>query len=252
VVIGKDFYLDFDITKSVKRGEKILIEDGLIELCIDKVESKKIFCTVVVGGLIQSHKGINLPMSRIKFSVLTEKDKQDLLFGLNLGLDFIAISFVRNRKDILDIKKIIKTNLPKNFIEPKVVAKIEKPEAVKNFNSILKVVDWVMVARGDLGVEVPDFKVPIIQKTIIAKCLKVNKPVIVATQMLDSMIRNPHPTRAEVSDVANAVLDGATCVMLSGESAFGKYPIESVSNMAEIIQYTEKSKLFKDKNFGNV
>lgn len=245
LVIGRDFNLDFDISKSVKHGERILIEDGLIELFIEKVEGRQIFCNVITGGKIQSHKGINLPMSRVKFAILTEKDICDLKFGLTLGLDFVAVSFVRNRKDILNIKKLISENLSKGFAEPKVIAKIEKPEAVKNFDSILKVVDWIMVARGDLGVEMSDFEVPIIQKTIVLKCLKVKKPVIVATQMLDSMIRNPRPTRAEVSDVANAVLDGATCVMLSGESAFGKYPVEAVLHMNQIINYTENSKIYQ-------
>ncbi len=241
VTIGKDFSMDFDISTSVKAGDRILIEDGLLELVVSKVSGKEIACKVVNGGMVQSHKGINIPDSVTTFPVMTEKDKRDLKFGLENDVDFVALSFVRNRADIDNIKSMIEKWLPKGKIAPLVIAKIEKPEAVANFDEILEATDAVMVARGDLGVEIPDYKVPIIQKDIIAKCNMAGKPVIVATQMLDSMIRNPRPTRAEVADIANAVIDGTDCVMLSGESAFGKYPLESVAEMSAIISDVEES-----------
>ncbi|MDQ3018493.1 MAG: pyruvate kinase [bacterium] len=249
VVIGEDFTLDFDITSSVKAKESVLIEDGLIELLITKVNPSKpgkphtgkIYCTVIAPGTVRSHKGINLPHSRITFPILTNKDIQDLKFGLQSDVDYVALSFVRNVDDILNIKKLIKKYNPKGKEEPKVIAKIERAEAVENFDSILREVDAVMVARGDLGVEMDDSQVPLIQKDLISKCAQAGKPVIVATQMLDSMIRNPRPTRAEVSDVANAVIDRADAVMLSGESAYGNYPVQAVSEMNRIIEATEAS-----------
>ena len=241
ITIGKEFSLDFDISESVKVGERILIEDGLLELQVTKIIGKDIECKVVNGGLVQSHKGINIPDSAIKFPIITKKDLRDLKFGLENDVDYVAISFVRSQDDILNLKKLIAKYNPVKNEEPLVIAKIEKPEAIRNFDEILVATDAVMVARGDLGVELADREVPILQKDIIAKCLKAGKPVIVATQMLDSMIRNPRPTRAEVSDVANAVIDGADCVMLSGESAFGKYPINAVKEMNSIIETAEKS-----------
>jgi pyruvate kinase len=245
IVIGKDFPLDFDISDSVKSGDRILIEDGLLELQVSKIIGKDIQCKVINGGLVQSHKGINIPDSSVKFPIITKKDERDLKFGLENDVDYVAISFVRGKEDILNLKKLIaKYNPAKNEV-PLVIAKIEKPEAIRNFDDILAVTDAVMVARGDLGVELADREVPILQKDIIAKCLKAGKPVIVATQMLDSMIRNPRPTRAEVSDVANAVIDGADCVMLSGESAFGKYPINAVKEMNNIIVTAEQSSYAK-------
>lgn len=241
VIIGQDFSLDLDVMKSIRPKQRILIEDGLIELEVEKIVKGKIHCVALSPGKIQSHKGVNLPRTKLKIPILTDKDISDLKFGLEHDVDFVALSFVRNAKDVQNLRDLIHKFNPKELDEPLIIAKIEKPEAVNNFDSILKVTDAVMVARGDLGVEMPENQVPIIQKQIIQKCLKSSKPVIVATQMLDSMIRNPRPTRAEVSDVANAVIDQADCVMLSGETAFGKFPVKAVAEMARIIQTTEKS-----------
>lgn len=239
--------LDFDISVSVKPQQRILIEDGLIELVAIKVKAGTpgnpglIECQVVNGGEIRSHKGVNLPDSVITFPIFTKKDIADLQFGLKNDVDYVALSFVRSKADIIHINKLIDKYLPKGFARPKVIAKIELGVAVDNFDGILEETDAVMVARGDLGVEVPDVRVPLIQKMLIAKSNAAGKPVIVATQLLDSMIRNPRPTRAEVSDVANAVIDRADAVMLSGESATGNYPIEAVSEMCRIIETTENS-----------
>jgi pyruvate kinase len=241
VVIGKDFKLDLDVMKSIRPNQRILIEDGLIELEVKKVVRGKIHCTALSPGKIQSNKGVNLPRTKLHIPILTPRDIDDLKFGLAHDVDYVALSFVRTRKDVQNLKTLIAKFNPKNLVPPRIIAKIEKPEAVKNFDGILKEADAIMVARGDLGVEMPESQVPIIQKTIIQKSLRASKPVIVATQMLDSMIRNPRPTRAEVSDVANAVIDRTDCVMLSGETAFGKYPVKAVSEMARIIEVTEKS-----------
>jgi pyruvate kinase len=241
VVIGQDFNLDTEVFRSIRAKQRILIEDGLIELEVEKVTGKHITCTVLSSGKIQNHKGVNLPRTKLKIPILTERDIADLKFGLKNNVDYVALSFVRTAKDVRNLKQLIAKFNPKTLMPPKIIAKIEKPEAVKNFNAILKESDAVMVARGDLGVEMPESQVPILQKEIIQKCLKSAKPVIVATQMLDSMIRNPRPTRAEVSDVANAVIDQSDAVMLSGESAFGKYPVKTVLEMAKIIEVTEKS-----------
>ncbi len=241
VVIGRDFKLDAEVIRSIRPRQRILIEDGLIELEVKRVGGGKAYCVVLSPGKIQSRKGVNLPRTKLKIPSLSVKDIDDLKFGLKQDVDFVAISFVRSKTDVVKLKKLIGKYNPKNLLPPKIIAKIEKPEAVKNFDGILKEADGIMVARGDLGVEMPESQVPIIQKTIIQKCLKASKPVIVATQMLDSMIRNPRPTRAEVSDVANAVIDQTDCVMLSGETAFGRYPVKAVQQMAKIIEVTEKS-----------
>lgn len=256
VVIGQDFSMDFDVSSDVKKGHRILIQDGLMQLIVDKVVGKKIYCTVKNGGIIKSHKGMNLPDTRIKARVMTEKDIADLKFGLKQDVDLVALSFVRNAQDIIELKGLIKKYLPKGFEAPKIIAKIELPEALEEFDSILMETDAVMVARGDLGVEIPASKVPVIQKDLITKCLKAAKPVIVATQMLESMIENPRPTRAEVSDVANAVIDRADAVMLSGESAYGKYPLEAVKVMNETVidveasSYMNEHCLFEGENEG--
>jgi len=241
VVIGKDLTLDGKITKALKPKQRILIEDGLIELVVKKVLGKFVYCTAQSKGIIQARKGVNLPSTVLKIPSLTPADIKDVMFGLAMDVDFVALSFVRTGGDIRFLRKLIAEHNPKKFELPKIVAKIEKPEAVENFDDILEEADAIMVARGDLGVEISESDVPIIQKTIIQKCLRAAKPVIVATHMLDSMIRNPRPTRAEVSDVANAVIDHADCVMLSGESAFGSYPVESVKQMSRIIYATERS-----------
>lgn len=241
VIIGQDFKLDLDVMKSILPKQRILIEDGLIELEVERIVRGKIYCIALSPGKIQSHKGVNLPRTKLKIPILGKKDIDDLKFGLKMDVDYVALSFVRTSRDVLNLKKLIDKYNPKGLDKPQIIAKIEKPEAVRNFDAILNQTDAVMVARGDLGVEMPENEVPIIQKTIIQKCLKSAKPVIVATQMLDSMIRNPRPTRAEVSDVANAVIDQTDCVMLSGETAFGKFPVKAVGEMARIIETTEKS-----------
>ena len=221
----------------VHAGSRILLDDGLLELKVIGVEGGRVRCLVVNGGLLKNNKGINLPGVNVSAPCLTEKDLVDLDFALAADIDFIALSFVRTAEDIIQIKKIIAS---KGKDTP-VVAKIEKPEALRNFSKILEVTDIVMVARGDLGVEIEPEKVPIYQKKIIQACNRVGKPVITATQMLDSMIRNPRPTRAETSDVANAIVDGTDAIMLSAETASGDYPIESVETMVRIARDVENT-----------
>lgn len=231
------FHLD------VRRGDQILIDDGLMEITITGIRGKDVSCKVVNGGVLLSHKGINLPDTPISISAITKKDREDLEFGIKNGVDYVALSFVRSGRDVKELKNLIKKH-EKRFkvnVPTKVFVKIEKKEAIENFDEILAETDGVMVARGDLGVETPASNVPVIQKEIIQKCRDKAKTVVVATQMLDSMIRNPRPTRAEVSDVANAVVDHTDAVMLSGESAYGKYPVESVQIMAKTIINIEAS-----------
>lgn len=214
----------------VKPGSRILLDDGLMELKVASIDGEQIRCTVVTGGLLKNNKGINLPGVNVSAPSLTEKDLADLDFAISADVDFIALSFVRTAEDVEQIKKIIYLrgkNIP-------VVAKIEKPEALQNFKKILIATDAVMVARGDLGVEIEAERVPIVQKQIIQACNAAGKPVITATQMLESMVKNPRPTRAETSDVANAILDGTDAVMLSAETAAGDYPVEAVETMARI------------------
>lgn len=234
LVIGRDFELDAEVSSDVKRGNRVFIQDGLIELKVEKVKGKHIHCVVINGGKILPHKGVNLPDTTLKLSGLTPKDIKDLEWGLKQGVDLVAMSFVRSAADLADLRKRIKGAKRK----PKLVAKIEKPEAIKNLVSIIKVTDYIMVARGDLGIEMPEEQVPLLQNRIIKQTHKAKKPVIVATQMLESMMVNPRPTRAEVSDVADAVLDGADYVMLSEESALGSYPVEAVKEMHKIIKAT--------------
>ena len=223
----------------VRPGSRILMDDGLIELKVLSVSDAIVHCAVVEGGLLKDLKGINLPGVNVSSPSLTVKDREDLEFALSMDVDFIALSFVRKSADVDDVKRIIYEhgcNMP-------VVAKIEKPEALRNFNGILKAADAVMVARGDLGVEIEPEKVPLIQKKIIKACNEAGKPVITATQMLESMINHPRPTRAETSDVANAILDGTDAVMLSGETASGQFPIEAVKTMVDVAQDVERSGL---------
>jgi pyruvate kinase len=242
VILGKGgLPVQFDLSKIVRAGQQVLIDDGLIELRVVKVLAKAIQCKVVLGGTIISHKGINVPESKTNFSVFTAKDKKDLTFGLQNDVDYVAMSFVRSAKDILEVKSFIKKKLKKGKAAPWVIAKIEKAQAIKELNRIIKASDAIMVARGDLGIEAAPEMVPVYQKQIIAACLRANKPVVVATQMLDSMMRNPRPTRAETSDVSNAVFDHTDAVMLSGESAFGKYPVEAVTTMTKIVRAAEAS-----------
>ena len=230
----------------VKKGQTLLLVDGIIDLKVIKVSGQDIHCVVRNGGMIFSHKGINLPQTKLSIPTITAKDKKDLEFGIKNKIDMVALSFVRSDQDVLDLKKIIKLlenkYQGKKAMPTQVIVKLEKPEAVKNINKIIKATDGVMVARGDLGIEMSPDKVPLVQKQVITKCLAAAKPVIVATQMLDSMIYNPRPTRAEVSDVANAVIDHTDAIMLSGETANGKYPLAAVKIMAQIAQRTEKSK----------
>jgi pyruvate kinase len=239
----KVIYLDGDkIAEHVKNGSNILIEDGLIKLKVIKKEKNYLTTVVVDGGIIKNHKGVNIPDISSQLGALTLRDKEMLKFALRHDIDFVAMSFVRNAKEIEGLRKIIRENISRSqkFL-PQIIAKIERKEAMKNFNEILKETDIIMVARGDLGIEMPQADLPILQKEMVAKCLRSGKPVIVATQMLDSMIHNPRPTRAEVSDVSNAVIDHTDAVMLSGETASGKYPVESVRTMREIIEKTEES-----------
>jgi pyruvate kinase len=223
--------------REVSRGDRILLGDGLIELRVLSAASNSVLCTVVNGGLLGEHKGINLPGVKLRIPAMTPKDHEDLVFALRQGADFVAVSFVRTAKDVLLAKAAIaraRKNVP-------VIAKLEKPQAIENLDEILRVSDGVMVARGDLGVEMSLEKVPVIQKLIIAKARDARLPVITATQMLESMTQNPRPTRAEASDVANAVFDGSDALMLSAETAAGAYPVEAVQMMDGIIREAESS-----------
>lgn len=225
------------LTADLKIGDKILIDDGLIELLVEQIEGSEIITRILNGGQLKSRKGVNIPGVSINLPGITSKDAEDILFGIEQGIDFIAASFVRKAMDVLEIRKLLEENGGK---EIQIIAKLENHEGVNHLDEILEVADGIMVARGDLGVEVPAEEVPLMQKLIIKKCNEKGKPVITATQMLDSMQRNPRPTRAEVGDVANAILDGTDAVMLSGETAAGKYPVESVETMARIAERTEE------------
>jgi pyruvate kinase len=221
----------------VKPGNRILLSDGLIELKVERVRGQEVICQVANGGLLGEYKGINLPGIKLHVPALTEKDRMDLRFALAQGADFIAVSFVRRAEDVLLAKALIRRAKK----DTPVIAKIEKPEAVDNLEEILRVTDGVMVARGDLGVEMSPERVPVVQKNIILRAREFRRPVITATQMLESMTQNPRPTRAEASDVANAIFDGSDAVMLSAETATGKYPLETVGMMARIIEEAESS-----------
>ena len=225
------------LTEDIKEGDTILIDDGLIGLRVEKVNAPEIVCTVVNGGELGEKKGVNVPNVSINLPNLTEKDKGDLLFGIEQDIDFVAASFIRNAEAINEIREFLVANGGEHI---DIIAKIENAEGVQNIDSIIDAADGVMVARGDLGVEIPACQVPHVQKIIIEKCNHKYKPVITATQMLDSMIRNPRPTRAEVTDVATAVNDNTDAVMLSGETANGKYPAEALEMMASIAEYTER------------
>ena len=218
------------IVNDVGPGKKILLDDGLIKLLVKEVREKEVICVVEYGGELHNRKSINLPGVSVNLPPMCEKDKEDIIYGISQDLDFLAASYVRRASDIMEIRNLLEENKGRM----KVIAKIENEEGVKNIDKILEVSDGVMVARGDLGVEIPAEDVPLVQKEIIEKCNQKGMPVITATQMLDSMIRNPRPTRAEASDVANAIFDGTDAVMLSGESAIGGYPVESVRVMDRI------------------
>lgn len=221
----------------IQIGGKLLIDDGLIELEVKEKKGADIICTVISGGELGERKGVNVPNVAVRLPALTEQDKEDIRFGVEQGIDFIAASFVRNADCIIEIKALLRecgrADIP-------VIAKIENAEGIDNIDEIIRASDGIMVARGDLGVEIPPEKVPYLQKLLIQKCNENYKPVITATQMLDSMMRNPRPTRAEVADVANAVYDGTDAVMLSGETAAGKYPVEALEMMAQIVKNAEE------------
>ncbi|HYG02379.1 MAG TPA: pyruvate kinase [Chryseosolibacter sp.] len=225
------------LPKDVKMGDMILIDDGKIELKVTGIGESDVDTEVIYGGPLKSRKGINLPFTKVSAPSLTEKDLKDLEFGLKNDLDWIALSFVRKPSDIQQLREIIN----KSGAQSKIVAKIEKPEALSNIDEVIAATDAVMVARGDLGVEIWLEEVPMVQKMLVEKCNKAGKPVIVATQMMESMIENPRPTRAETNDVANAVMDGADAVMLSAETAAGKYPIEVIRSMVRTITSVEKN-----------
>ncbi len=224
-----------NLPREVKPGNRILLSDGLIELRVERVEGSEVHCQVVSGGVLSEHQGINLPGCLLKMSALSVKDRKDLEFGIRHGVDYVALSFVRSAEDIHRVRRILRQarrSIP-------IVAKLEKPEAIERLEEILPVADAVMVARGDLGVELPPEEVPAIQKRIIARANALRVPVITATQMLESMTAHPRPTRAEASDVANAVFDGTDALMLSAETATGRFPVESVGMMSRIIQAAE-------------
>lgn len=229
------------LAEEAEPGARVLMDDGLLEMQVEAIATPAVQCRVVRGGLLKSRKGVNLPSLDLRLPSLTEKDQQDLEFGLSQGVDWIALSFVRRADDIRALKEVMRRMGAESV---PVIAKIEKPQAVAQISAIIKECDGIMVARGDLGVEVNPEKVPIIQKQIIRMCNQRGIPVITATQMLDSMIKNPRPTRAEASDVANAILDGTDAVMLSGESAVGDFPVEAVSMMARIATEVEHNMEF--------
>lgn len=226
-----------DLVKDVKPGDAVLIDDGLIELEVNQVTEKDIYCTVKNGGFVSNKKGINVPGVSLNMPFISEKDYDDIVFGIEEGFDFIAASFTRSAEDILEIRKILEE---RNCHHIKIIAKIENLQGVENIDEILRVSDGIMIARGDMGVEIPLEDVPVIQKKLILKSLEIGKPVITATQMLDSMIKNPRPTRAETSDVSNAIYQGTGAIMLSGETASGQYPVEAVKTMDRIAVRTEE------------
>ncbi|MDX9893479.1 MAG: pyruvate kinase [Patescibacteria group bacterium] len=249
-----------NLYRDVKPNDPILIDDAKIELKVLEIKKQAIKCKVKIGDVIKSHKGMNFPKSHITTPPVTAKDQEDLRFGLKQNIDFVALSFVKDAQDLIKLRRYIhqvETRLGskfKDFKKPKrsgnwpgthtkIIAKIERPEAVTNFEEILQAADGIMVARGDLGLEIPLEDLPLIQKKIVRRCVEESKPVIVATQMLDSMIRYPVPTRAEVSDVANAILDGTDAIMLSGETATGKYPLKAVRVMSKIAHEVEKTEI---------
>lgn len=231
-----------DLAADAKLGEQVLLDDGLLELQIKEISGNSVVCEVIKGGILKNRKGVNFPNLNLRLPSLTEKDRQDLDFGISQGVDWISLSFVRKAEDVCSLKEL----LAAKGADIPVIAKIEKPQAVSNIEEIVNECDGLMVARGDLGVEMSPEKVPLLQKRIIRMCNRKGIPVITATQMLDSMINNPRPTRAEASDVANAIMDGTDAVMLSGESAVGSYPVAAVEMMARIAYEVEKDLRFEN------
>ncbi|MDO4464672.1 MAG: pyruvate kinase [Bacillota bacterium] len=225
-----------NLVNDISVGTTILIDDGLIEMVVDAIEETDIICTVINGGPISNHKGVNVPGAELSMPYISDVDRSDIMFGCDMGFDFIAASFVRCREDILEIRKI----LDQHGSHMKIIAKIESMQGIRNLEDILTVSDGIMVARGDLGVEIPMEDIPVVQKQMIKMAEAQGKHVITATQMLESMIKNPRPTRAETTDIANAIYDGTTAIMLSGETAAGAYPVEAVRTMAKIAERSEQ------------
>ncbi|MFH1440731.1 MAG: pyruvate kinase [Candidatus Omnitrophota bacterium] len=239
-LFGKENVIPFDYEGAltdIKKGSHIFIDDGNICLLAKQVNRQYIKVEVIIPGILKENKGVNIPEAKFKFKGITQKDRIDIEFGIKNKVDYIAQSFVRNKNDVLQVKDLIKRGLP----QCRVIAKIENREGIKNIDSIIQSADGIMVARGDMGVSIPIYEIPIVQKQIIKKCNQSKKFVITATQMLESMTEHIRPTRAEVTDVANAVLDGTDYVMLSGETAAGKHPVEAVKMMNKIIEFTERS-----------
>jgi len=241
-IVGSDCEVHLDYKGSffdIPAGAEIFIDDGTIRLKAKKVLKDKLLAEVIAGGWLKERKGVNIPLARLKFPRITEKDIQDIGFGIKNKVEYIAQSFVRDKQDCLAVKKLLKERHPQCLF----AAKIESRMAIRNIDEIIKASDCILIARGDMGICVPIWEVPVIQKMIIKKCNQMKKPVITATQMLEHMVESLQPTRAEVTDVANAVLDGTDCVMLSAETAAGRYPVEAVWMMNQIIKYTERSSL---------
>ncbi|MDE6837997.1 MAG: pyruvate kinase, partial [Acutalibacter sp.] len=227
-----------DLPRDLKPGARVLIDDGLVEMKAERVSDTDIVCTVINGGRVSNHKGINVPGTKLSMPFISERDRADIIFGIENGFDFIAASFTRSAADILEIRQILKEY---QCTTVNIIAKIENMEGVNNIDDILRVADGIMVARGDMGVEIPFQDVPVLQKQLIKKSYLAGKQVVTATQMLDSMMKNPRPTRAEATDVANAIYDGTSCIMLSGETAAGLYPVEALETMVHIAEKAEES-----------
>lgn len=236
-----------DLYKDVSAGKRILLDDGLIEMQVEAIEGKDIVCHVINGGSVSNNKGVNVPDVHLSLPYVSEKDKQDILFGIEKDFDFVAASFVRRAEDVLQIRKILNENGGKSI---EIISKIENREGVDNIDEIIEVSDGIMIARGDMGVEIASEEVPVIQKMIIKKVYEAGKKVITATQMLDSMMKNPRPTRAETTDVANAIYDGTSAIMLSGETAAGRYPVEALQTMVRIAERTEQDIDYRKRFFG--
>lgn len=237
-----------ELAQDVKVGSHILIDDGLVDMMITKIDGKDIVCQVKNSGFVSNHKGVNVPDIHLSLPYMSEKDKEDIIFGIEHGVDFIAASFTRSAQDVLQVRKLLAEHGGEDI---NIIAKIENSEGVKKIDEIIEAADGIMVARGDMGVEIPEEEVPVIQKMIIKKVYEAGKLVITATQMLDSMMKNPRPTRAETTDVANAIYDGTSVVMLSGETASGDYPVEALDMMVRIINRTEQDIDYRKLFFGH-
>ncbi|MBD5489713.1 MAG: pyruvate kinase [Lachnospiraceae bacterium] len=234
--------------EDLEEGMRVLIDDGLIEMTVEKVDKNNIVCRVINGGVVSNHKGVNVPDVDLSMPYISDKDREDILFGIEQDVDFIAASFVQKKEDILQLRKLLEKNGGEDI---RIIAKIENAQGVTNVDDIIEVSDGIMVARGDMGVEIPYEEVPVIQKKIINKVYRSGKQVITATQMLESMIKNPRPTRAETTDIANAVYDGTSAIMLSGETAAGAYPVEAVRTMVRIAERTEQDVDYRKRFFQN-